>query len=46
MLATFVSRALADDLTPVIRHAVCVELWSWRDSHFRPDPAHMQFISR
>ncbi|MBC7908875.1 MAG: hypothetical protein H7Y30_00135 [Pyrinomonadaceae bacterium] len=36
----------ADDLTAVVCHAVCHELWSWEDTHFRPDPAHMQFVSR
>jgi len=34
---------LADDLSRVICHAVSPLLMNWRDSHFRPDPAHLVF---
>jgi len=34
----------ADNLSAVVCHGVCHELWSWEDSHFRPDPAHMEFV--
>lgn len=34
----------ADDLSAVVGHAICHELWNWQETHFRPDPAHMQFV--
>jgi hypothetical protein len=34
----------ANDLSAVIGHATCHELWNWQETHFRPDPAHMQFV--
>jgi hypothetical protein len=33
----------SDDLSCVICHAVSPHLMNWRDSHFRPDPAHLIF---
>jgi len=33
----------ADDLSRVICHAVSPLLMNWKDTHFRPDPAHMVF---
>jgi hypothetical protein len=33
----------ADDFTRMLCHAVSPHLMNWRDSHFRPDPAHMIF---
>lgn len=33
----------AEDLSKMICHAICPELMNWQDTHFRPDPAHMQF---
>jgi hypothetical protein len=33
----------AGDLQRIIAHAVAARLHSWRDTHFRPDPPHMQF---
>ena len=33
----------ADDFSRVLCQAVSPLLMSWRDSHFRPDPAHMVF---
>jgi hypothetical protein len=35
-----------DDLTTMISHAVAGELMTYRDSHYRPMPAHMAFIPR
>jgi hypothetical protein len=35
-----------DDLTTMIGHAVAGELMTYRDSHYRPMPAHMAFIPR
>jgi hypothetical protein len=37
---------LADDLNHMICHAESPSLMHWRDSHFRPEPAHMQFAPR
>lgn len=34
----------ASDLSHMVGHAVSAQLWHWKDSHFRPDPAHMLFI--
>jgi len=34
----------ADNLNEVVCQAICHELWSYQDSHFRPDPAHMIFV--
>lgn len=34
----------AKDFTNMVCHAVSAELWTWSESHFRPDPAHMVFI--
>jgi hypothetical protein len=36
----------ADDLTRMVGHAISPNLMNWKDTHFRPDPAHMQFVSR
>lgn len=35
----------ADDLSTMLCHAVAPELMNWRDTHFRPDPAHMKFVA-
>ena len=35
----------SDDFSQVIGHAVSPFLMNWRDTHFRPDPAHMAFVS-
>ena len=35
----------ADDLSTMIATALSAELMTYRDSHFRPTPAHMQFVS-
>jgi hypothetical protein len=35
-----------DDLTTMVGHAVAGELMTYRDSHYRPMPAHMAFIPR
>jgi hypothetical protein len=32
------------DLSQVVCHAVSPNLMNWRDTHFRPDPAHMVFV--
>lgn len=34
----------ADDLSRVLCHAVSPLLMNWKDTHFRPDPAHMVFV--
>lgn len=34
----------ADDLTTIVAHATSAQLHSWKDSHFRPDPAHMVHV--
>ena len=36
----------ADDLSHMVCHAVSANLHHWKDSHFRPDPAHMIFVRR
>jgi len=36
----------ADDLTRMVCHAVSASLMHWKDTHFRPEPAHMQFVPR
>lgn len=36
----------ADDLSRMVCHAVSASLMHWKDTHFRPDPAHMQFVAR
>jgi hypothetical protein len=36
----------ADDLGTLLCHAESPQLMNWRDSHFRPDPAHMVFVPR
>jgi hypothetical protein len=36
----------ADDLMRMVCHAVSAKLMNWKDTHFRPEPAHMQFVSR
>lgn len=36
----------ADDLSAMICHAVAPEFMNWGETHFRPDPAHIQFTSR
>jgi hypothetical protein len=33
----------AEDLTAMVCHAVAPEFMNWKETHFRPDPAHMQF---
>jgi hypothetical protein len=35
----------ADDFNEMVCHAVSHELLHWEDTHFRPDPAHMVFVS-
>jgi hypothetical protein len=35
-----------DDLTTMIGHAIAGELMTYRDTHYRPMPAHMAFIPR
>jgi hypothetical protein len=35
-----------DDLTAMVCHAVAPEFMNWGETHFRPDPAHMQFTAR
>jgi len=37
---------LADDLNRMICQAESPSLLHWQDSHFRPEPAHMQFVHR
>jgi hypothetical protein len=34
----------ADDLTTMVGYAVAAELMTYRDSHYRPMPAHMAFV--
>ena len=34
----------ADDLSRMVCNAISPRLMNWKDSHFRPDPAHMVFI--
>lgn len=36
----------ADDLSAMVCHAVAPEFMNWQETHFRPDPAHMQFTRR
>lgn len=36
----------ADDLSRMVCHAVSASLMHWKDTHFRPEPAHMQFVAR
>jgi hypothetical protein len=36
----------ANDLNTMVAHAVSADLLHWRDSHFRPEPAHMAFVPR
>ena len=36
----------AADLSRMVCHAVAPDLMNWRDTHFRPMPAHMQFVAR
>jgi hypothetical protein len=36
----------ADDLTTMVATALSAELMTHRDTHFRPTPAHMQFLRR
>lgn len=36
----------ADDLTTMLGHAVAGELMTYRDTHYRPMPAHMMFVPR
>jgi hypothetical protein len=33
----------AEDLTAMVCHAVAPDLMNWEETHFRPDPAHIQF---
>jgi len=33
----------AEDLTGMVCHAIAPEFMNWQETHFRPDPAHMQF---
>jgi hypothetical protein len=35
-----------DDLSAMVCHAVAPEFMNWQETHFRPDPAHMQFVHR
>lgn len=36
----------ADDLGHMLCHAESPQLMHWRDTHFRPDPAHLDFVPR
>lgn len=36
----------SDDLTTMVGYAVAADLMTYRDTHYRPMPAHMQFIPR
>jgi hypothetical protein len=36
----------ADDLSRTVGYALAAELMTYRDTHFRPMPAHMQFVPR
>ena len=36
----------ADDLATMVSYGVAAELMTYRDTHFRPTPAHMQFVPR
>jgi hypothetical protein len=36
----------ANDLTTMVGYAVAAELMTYRDSHYRPMPAHMAFVPR
>lgn len=36
----------ADDLGEMVAHAVAPDLLTWRETHFRPEPAHMEFVRR
>lgn len=36
----------AEDLSSMMVHAVAANLLHWKDTHFRPDPAHMVFLPR
>ncbi len=36
----------ADDLAHLLCHAESPRLMHWKDSHFRPDPAHLAFVPR
>ena len=36
----------AHDFTRMLCHAVSPHLMNWRDTHFRPDPAHMVFAQQ
>ena len=36
----------ADDLTTAVAYAVAGELMTYGDTHFRPMPAHIQFVHR
>jgi hypothetical protein len=40
------SGTVAGDLTRIVCHAVSASLMHWKDTHFRPEPAHMQFVPR
>ena|GEM_PF-6477746 len=33
----------SEDLSAMVCHAVAPEFMNWGETHFRPDPAHMQF---
>jgi len=33
----------AEDLSTMVCHAAAPEFMNWEETHFRPDPAHMQF---
>jgi hypothetical protein len=35
-----------DDLSQTVGHAISHSLLTWKDSHFRPEPAHMEFVAR
>jgi len=36
----------ADDLSTAVGYALSAELMTYGDTHFRPTPAHMQFVAR
>jgi hypothetical protein len=35
----------AGDMSRVVGYGVNHELWQWNDTHFRPDPPHMVYVS-
>jgi hypothetical protein len=35
-----------DDLSRTVGHAISHSLLTWKETHFRPEPAHMEFVRR